>query len=100
MSREALDLALKRLSAAIDQLEAAEARRARAETARASLEEEYAIMQDDRLRLAVELDAALARNKALMTTNGEVAKRLQRTGALVRELLGGADGGTPLPTTE
>ena len=87
MSRDALDSALKRLSAAIDLLEAAEARRARAEASRANLEEEYAVMQDDRTRLAVELDATIARNKALMAANTEVARRLESAGATIRAML-------------
>lgn len=90
MPKDTLDLALKRLSAAIDLLEAVEARRARAEASRANLEEEYAVMQDDRTRLAVELDATLARNKALIAANTEVARRLEFASTTIRAMLAAA----------
>src|SRR5271157_1061893 len=57
---DALESSLKRLAAAVDSLERAAERRMRHDEARANVEEEYALMQDDRSRLAVELDAALA----------------------------------------
>jgi hypothetical protein len=86
-----LDAALKRLAAALDQLEAAAARRADADAGAADLEEELAIMQDDRSRLAVELDGALARAKSLQIANVEVAHRLERASATVRAILAAAD---------
>lgn len=84
---QTLQRALQRLGSAIDQLEAAAARRAQADAARANLEDELAVMQDDRASLALELDGALARSRALHTANAEVAKRLERAGATVRALL-------------
>jgi hypothetical protein len=86
-ARESLDLALKRLNIAVEMLEAAQSRRAQTDAARANLDEEYAIMQDDRTRLAIELDAAVAHNNALATTNAEVARRLESAGAAVRSVL-------------
>ena len=68
---DALDSSLKRLAAAVDQLERAAERRMRHDEARANAEEEYALMQDDRSRLAVELDAALDRSRALEAANAE-----------------------------
>lgn len=94
--RDNLDLALKRLAAAIDLLEAAQERRAQAETARASLEEEFAVMQDDRTRLAVELDATVARNKALTAANDDVALRLERASAAIRVLIASIEPFEPL----
>ncbi len=85
-----LDAVLKRLAAALDQLEAAAARRADADAVRADLEEELAIMQDDRSRLAVELDGATARAKNLQIANGEVARRLERASATIRSVLAAA----------
>ena len=85
-----LDAALKRLNAALDQLEAAAARRADADAARADLEEELVIMQDDRSRLAVELDGAVARAKSLQIASAEVARRLERVGATIRSILSAA----------
>jgi small-conductance mechanosensitive channel len=90
-----LDAALKRLAAALDQLEAAAARRADAAAVGADLEEELAIMQDDRSRLAVELDGAIARANSLQIANAEVARRLERAGATVRSILAAADAAEP-----
>ena len=83
-----LEAALRRLTAALDQLEAAIQRRAQADAARANLEEELAIMQDDRSRLAVELDGAMARGNTLAQVNDEVARRLQRASATIGAVLG------------
>ncbi len=83
----ALQRALGRLHGAIDALDAAAERRAEAEAARADADAEYAVMQDDRSRLAVELDAALARNRALDRVADEVAARVDRAGATVRDIL-------------
>jgi hypothetical protein len=90
-SPPSLKAALKRLTAALDQLEAAAERRAKAESERNDLEEELALMQDDRSRLAVELDGALARGRALDVASTEVAQRLRSAGAVLRALLERAD---------
>jgi chromosome segregation ATPase len=87
-ARENLELALKRLTVAIELLEAAQERRSQADATRTNLEEEFAVMQDDRTRLAVELDAAIARNKALASANDEVARRLERASNAIRGVLG------------
>lgn len=86
-----LDAALRRLAAALDQLEAASERRVRAEALRANLEEELAVMQDDRSRLAVELDGAVARSNALEQANDEVARRLKSVSATIKAVLAAAD---------
>ncbi|MDB5649755.1 MAG: uncharacterized protein JWL62_1275 [Hyphomicrobiales bacterium] len=83
-----LDAPLRRLSVALDHLEAAAERRAMADSRRADLEEELAVMQDDRSRLAVELDGASARAKKLEDANNEVARRLSETSATIRAVLG------------
>lgn len=82
-----LDAALQRLASALDQLEAAAERRQKADAARGDLEEELAVMQDDRSRMAVDLDAALARNKALAHANTEVQRRLTRVSSTIQSLL-------------
>jgi Domain of unknown function (DUF4164) len=82
------DATLKRLSAALDHLDAAAERRAMADSLRADREEELAIMQKDRSRLAVELDGALARLQTLEQANGEAARRLARAEASIRAALG------------
>jgi hypothetical protein len=84
---ECLDTALRRLSAALDRLEAANERRAKAQAMQANVEEELAIMQDDRARLAVELDGAIARSKALELANEDAASRLNHACAEIRAVL-------------
>jgi Domain of unknown function (DUF4164) len=76
ISLEAIELSLKRLAAAVDSLERAAERRMRQDEARANAEEEFALMQDDRARLAVELDAALDRSRALEAANVNAGERL------------------------
>jgi chromosome segregation ATPase len=89
---ERLDAALKRLAAALDRLDAASDRRAKADALRTNLEDELAVMQDDRSRLAVELDGAIARSKSLELANDEVARRLTGASAEIREVLAKAVG--------
>ena len=87
---DVLGAALRRLSGALDHLEAATVRRAAVERARADLDEELKVMQDDRARLAAELDGALARNRALTLAQADVAARLERAEQMVREIVADA----------
>ena len=92
MAADPLEPSLKRLRAALDLLEAAIERRLRQDSAQGDALEELALMQDDRARLAVELDGALDRTRGLQSANNEAAKSLARAGAAVRsvvERLGG-----------
>ena len=82
-----LERALRRLTAALDLFDAARERRAKADSLRANLEEELAVMQDDRAKLAVELDSAAARAKALELANDEVKRRLAHASADIRAVL-------------
>jgi Domain of unknown function (DUF4164) len=84
----AIDAALKRLTSALDRLEAATERRMQADAGRADAEEEFAIMRDDRSRLAVELDGALARVSRLERANDEAMRRIDRAAAAVRNAMG------------
>jgi Domain of unknown function (DUF4164) len=84
---EGLDAALRRLSTALDLLEAANDRRAKAQAVQANFEDELAVMQDDRARLAVELDGAIVRSKALQLANDEAARRLNHACAEIRAVL-------------
>lgn len=94
MARPAsLDVALKRLSAALDQLEAAAERLRRAGAEKRDLEDTLAVMQDDRGRLAHELDAALASTQVLEHATDEVAQRLGQAGTTLRRLLAVAEDG-------
>jgi septal ring factor EnvC (AmiA/AmiB activator) len=82
-----LESAFKGLLAALDQLEAACERRRNADAERSNLEEELAVLQDDRTRLALELDDAKARSKSLELANGEVARRLAKASSNIRTIL-------------
>jgi hypothetical protein len=85
-----LEQALQRLSAALDRLELAATARLDAEQALEPLETELAIMRDDRARLAVELDGALARNASLEHATGEVSQRVARAMGSIEAVLRGA----------
>ena len=85
-----LDNALARLDAAIGQVEAAARRRIEAERARGNLETELALMQDDRARLAVELDSSLARLAQFEATagnlDGRIGEAMQAVSAVLARL--------------
>lgn len=81
-----LDAALARLLSALGALEGAVGRKREAESAQADLNEAFAAMQDDRTRLALELDAALARGQKLETANDEVARRVEAAAAALAAL--------------
>lgn len=90
-SASALDGALARLQAALTVLEVAAARRREADAAQGDLGEAFAAMQDDRSRLALDLDEALARARRLETANDEVAQRLEKLGDALQELAAQAE---------
>jgi predicted DsbA family dithiol-disulfide isomerase len=87
-SMESLEISLKRLASAVETLEWATDVRTRQDEARATTQEEFALMQDDRSRLAVELDAAVDRSRALETANSEAAKRLAHAAEAMGRILG------------
>ncbi|WP_112663867.1 DUF4164 domain-containing protein [Microvirga flavescens] len=80
-----LDDALKRLESAIGLLEASVVRRLDAEKRRGDLETELQIMQDDRARLAVELDGALTSLNRYEAATDDISQR-------VRQALGAIQG--------
>ena len=92
-----VDNALARLEGALAQLEAAARRRIDAERGRANLETELALMQDDRARLAAELDGATARLGDVETAAADVDQRLQRAmnviGAVIERARGDGEAG-------
>lgn len=92
-AEQRLEQALARLAAALDQLETAAQRRAALDAQRGDLVEELAIMQDDRARLAAELDGATARTQALEATHLEVGRRLARAKESIREVIAAAERG-------
>ena len=82
-----LDAAIKRLASALDHLDAAVERRVDVERVRSDLSEEYAVMQDDRARLAVELDGILARSQKIEHAAREAGKKLERASSTIRDVL-------------
>jgi len=86
---EPLDLisALDRLSGSIGALEAAQARRGPREERLRTLETELDLLQQDRDRLAADLDQALARSERLDSARVEVSARLEKAVATLRGLL-------------
>jgi chromosome segregation ATPase len=82
-----LNNALKRLAVALDQLEAASERRLKLAEQRSDADEEFAVLQDDRARLAVELDGAVARSQSLELANNEVARRLAKAREAIEEMM-------------
>jgi len=78
---------LKRIEAMLDRLEAASERRLRQDQMRSDAAAELRLLQEDRSRLALELDAALARNEALAEAQAEVSARLQSVGDSLQMIL-------------
>ena len=72
-----LDDAMKRLEVALGLLEAAVSRRLEAEKQRGDLETELQLMQDDRARLAGELDGALTRLQRYEAATDDVSQRVR-----------------------
>jgi predicted nucleic acid-binding Zn-ribbon protein len=89
-----LDDGVRRLEAALGLLEAAVTRRLEAERRRGDLETELQIMQDDRARLAVELDGAMARLHRVEAATNDIGRRVERAAGAIRDVLGraGANG--------
>ncbi|HMK89002.1 MAG TPA: DUF4164 family protein [Methylocystis sp.] len=82
-----LQTAAARFFAALERLEGSVADRLARELTRADLEEELAVTQDDRSRLAQELDSALTRAAAVEKTRDEVLRRVERASAGVAAVL-------------
>ena len=87
MGAPQLDEAISRMREAMERLEAAIDLRRRYDSRRADSDQEFSLMQDDRARLAVELDGALAENRSLSTANSTAAGALARAAATIEDLL-------------
>jgi len=83
----AIDQATRRLAAALDALEAAAERRREADRGSGELAAQLHALVDDRSKLAADLDAAAARARVLVTTNREVARRLDAAIDTIRSVL-------------
>src|SRR5437763_16097531 len=90
-----MEAALERLSRALDLLEQAVEARLEAESRRAERDEALSVLEDDRSRLGVELDGALARNRSLEHAAEDVSRRLEAARSTVQSLLGAAESGEP-----
>jgi hypothetical protein len=82
-----LDDAMKRLEMALGLLEASVSRRLESERRRGDLETELQLMQDDRARLAVELDSALTRLNRFEAAADDVSRRVREAIGAVRTVL-------------
>ena len=82
-----IETAMSRLAQALGQMEAAVERAGGFAQQKANLEEQAAILQDDRARLAVELDAAQAHARRLEQANVEAERRLETIAANVTQML-------------
>ncbi len=82
-----LDDALKRLDTALNLLEASVSRRLEADKRRGSLETELQLMQDDRARLAEELDGALTRLHRFEAAADDVGRRVRQAIGAVQAVL-------------
>jgi hypothetical protein len=71
-----IELATRRLAAALDGLESAVERRREADNAHDDMAAQIQALGNDRSRLAHELDGTLVRSRALERTNREIALRL------------------------
>jgi predicted nucleic acid-binding Zn-ribbon protein len=86
-----VDDAMKRLENALGLLEASVSRRLEAERRRGDLETELQIMQDDRARLAVELDGALTRLNRAEAAADDVGNRVKLAIDAIEDVLGRAE---------
>lgn len=84
----ALAAAFDRLQAALEAAEDVVRLRLDEDLSLADFEEELTVMQDDRNRLAQELDAALARASGLERIREEAVRRVERASAGVAAVLG------------
>lgn len=84
--------ALKKLDTAITALERTSVRRVEMDKRGGDLPTELALMQDDRARLAVELDGTLARLGQLEAVAGSVDERLAAALGKVEAVLAGERG--------
>lgn len=82
-----LDRALARLASALDGLETVVGLRLAHDGARPEVEAELAVMQEDRARLAQDLDAALARGGRLDAALIETGERVDRAMGEIRAVL-------------
>ena len=84
---DAIEAAAARLVVALEALEAAAERRREADRQAQSLSDQFHALDNDRARLASELDEAAARAKHLEGANREVAERIDAAIETIRAVL-------------
>ena len=82
-----IEAATRRLALALDALEAAAEERREVDLGEDNLMAQVHALDDDRSRLASDLDAAMARARALERTNREIARRLAAAIGTIRSVL-------------
>jgi len=83
----AIDSATKRLTTALDALEAAAERRREVALGREELAAQINALDDDRSRLASDLDTAVSRSRSLESANREISRRLDAAMDSIRSVL-------------
>jgi septal ring factor EnvC (AmiA/AmiB activator) len=83
----AIEAATRRLALALDRLEASADERHEVDLGEDNLMAQVHALDDDRSRLASNLDAATARARALERTNREIARRLNSAIGTIRSVL-------------
>lgn len=85
--------AFQQLHAALSRLEAVVARRVETDAARGDRETELALMDEDRARLAAELDRASARLARMNVVTDDVERKIGRAIDTVESVVGRRGGG-------
>lgn len=84
---DSIEAASRRLALALDALDAAAERRREAALHEEALGAQIHALDDDRARLAGELDTAIARSRALESANREVTERIEAAIEAIRGVL-------------
>jgi septal ring factor EnvC (AmiA/AmiB activator) len=82
-----IEAATRRLALALDALEGAAEQRHEVDLGEDNLMAQVHALDDDRSRLASDLDAVMARARALEGTNREIARRLDAAIGTIRSVL-------------
>jgi hypothetical protein len=82
-----IEAATRRLALALDGLEAAAEERREVDLGEDNLMAQVHALDDDRSRLASDLDVAVARGRTLETTNRDIARRLDGAIRTIRSVL-------------
>lgn len=88
MSASSFETAVNILEASLAQLENVTHRKLDLERRRGDLETELAIMQDDRSRLAIDLDGSMSRLKRVESAADGALQRLDRAMLTIQSVLG------------